>query len=335
LGNGANPIKFALKEGSRIIANLGIFRQGIQMTRTYISTTWKSIAAGVAGALSLASAQAADLGGSIKDAGAPKAEEKRRCTLSANVALASQYVFRGFSQTGEHAALQGGIDATCGRFYAGFWGSNLDFGGRIDPVTGAIKDVADIEIDWYAGIKHDFGRAEVDLGVIYYSYPAAFDRRFAGASIVSGLQELDYVELKLSTKWKVRDDFTITTTGFYSPEYTNRTGNVFTGEAGFEYTLPKIGRFSPAISALLGYQAGDDNRYKALIGNGSDNYLYWNAGVTIGFHEKFSLDLRYWDTNIDNNSTKLLGSSNFCDGKASGGVFQCDGQFVATLKATW
>ena len=197
------------------------------------------------------------------------------------------------------------------------------------------KDVADIEIDWYAGIKHDFGRVEADLGVIYYSYPAGFDKRFPGDSILLGLRELDYVELKLSGKWKVRDDFTITTTGYYSPEYTNRTGSVITAEAGFEYTLPKAGRFSPAISAMLGYQGGDSNRYKALIGNGSDDYLYWNAGVTIGFNEKFSLDLRYWDTNIDNTSTKAFGSANFCDGKANGGIFQCEERFVATLKATW
>lgn len=292
-------------------------------------------AAAVAGLIAAGAAQAADLGGSIKDAAPAPAEEKRACALSANVALASQYVFRGFSQTGEHAALQGGMDATCGRFYAGFWGSNLDFGGRIDPVTGAVKDVADIEIDWYAGIKHDFGRAEMDFGVIYYSYPAAYDKRFATDPVLLGLRELDYVELKLSSKWKLRDDFVVTTTGFYSPEYTNKTGNVFTSEAGFEYTLPKVGRFSPAVSALLGWQLGDTDRYKALIGNGTDSYLYWNAGVTIGFHEKFSLDLRYWDTNIDNNSTKLLGANNFCDGKVNGGVFQCDGRFVATLKATW
>ena len=95
--------------------------------------SWTSLRALAAGALSLfgvATAQAADLYGSVKDAPEP---EKRRCALSANVALTSQYVFRGFSRTAEHAALQGGMDATCGRFYAGFWGSNLDFGGRRNP----------------------------------------------------------------------------------------------------------------------------------------------------------------------------------------------------------
>lgn len=292
----------------------------------------RSAAIGAVGLLGVTSGHAADLGGSIKDAAAPA--EKPRCTFSGNVGLASQYVFRGFSQTGEHAAIQGGVDATCGRFYAGFWGSNLDFGGRIDPITGQAKDVSDIEIDWYAGIKHDFGRFETDLGVIYYSYPAAFDKTFA-ADGKFGLRELDYVELKLSTKWKLRDDFSITTTGYYSPEYTNKTGNVLTSEASFEYTLPKMRGITPSISALLGWQSGHSDRYKALIGNGTDSYLYWNAGVTFGFLEKFSLDLRYWDTNIDNTSSKALGSANFCNGKSSGGVFQCDDRFVATFKAAW
>lgn len=292
-------------------------------------------AAGVFGLVGVVSAQAADLGGSMKDA-APAPEVKRACSLSANVALTSQYVFRGFSQTAEHAALQGGIDATCGRFYAGFWGSNLDFGGRPDFNNPAItKNVADIEIDWYGGVKHDFGKAELDFGVIYYSYPAAFDRRNPLDPALTGVRELDYVELKLSTKWKLRDDLSITTTGYYSPEYTNKTGRVFTSEYGFEYTLPKHSGITPSISALLGWQNGDSNRYKSLVGNGSDNYLYWNAGVTFAFLEKFSLDLRYWDTNIDNTSSKAFGSTNFCNGKANGGVLQCDERFVATLKATW
>ena len=35
--------------------------------------------------------------------------EARRCALSANVALTTDYVFRGFSQTDEGPAIQGGF----------------------------------------------------------------------------------------------------------------------------------------------------------------------------------------------------------------------------------
>ena len=48
--------------------------------------------------------------------------------FSANVALTTDYIFRGFSQTDEGAAIQGGMDMTWNIFYVGVWGSNLDFG---------------------------------------------------------------------------------------------------------------------------------------------------------------------------------------------------------------
>jgi hypothetical protein len=58
--------------------------------------------------------------------------------------------------------------------------------------------------------------------------------------------------------------------------------------------------------------------------DGDDNYLYWNAGVTLAFHERFSLDLRYWDTNMSNG---------FC--KTPGDLNACDGRFAATAKVTF
>jgi uncharacterized protein (TIGR02001 family) len=90
--------------------------------------------------------------GSLKDT--PKPEE--RCKHSANVALATEYVFRGFSQTSRGPAVQGGYDLTCGIFYAGVWASNLDFAGTWPgasfDVTGAPYD-ASIEMDWYIGVR--------------------------------------------------------------------------------------------------------------------------------------------------------------------------------------
>ena len=43
------------------------------------------------------------------------------------MALTTEYVFRGFSQTEEGPAVQGGYDVTCNIFYAGVWASNLDW----------------------------------------------------------------------------------------------------------------------------------------------------------------------------------------------------------------
>lgn len=239
--------------------------------------------------------------GSIRSAEPPPAP--RACALSANVALTSEYVFRGISQTAEDPAIQGGFDATCGLFYAGVWASSLNFDGA-----------ASIEIDVYAGIKPKTGPVTWDLGVIYYAYPGATD---PGA-------ELNMVELKVGGSGEIWKGGTLGVTGFYSPDYTGELGPTWTIETGFTQSLPQVGMFTPSFSALIGYQVSDDAAYEAFYGD--DNYVYWNAGVTLGFHEKWAIDLRYWDTNLPSD-----GSIGAC-GTA---FFQCDQRFVATLKFTY
>jgi uncharacterized protein (TIGR02001 family) len=252
---------------------------------------------------------------SMKDAPKP---EPRRCTLSANVALTTEYVFRGISQTAEQPAVQGGFDVACGIFYAGVWASNLDFGG--DAIWGGTgtEDVANIEMDWYLGVKPVTGKINWDFGVIYYSYPGSIDP--------TGL-ELDYVELKAGANTEIWKDATIGLTVFYSPDYTLETGSVWTGELAFAQVFPKVSIFTPTFSALLGYQNGDAVSYATLVGNGDSDYWYWNAGLTLGFHEKFSLDFRYWDSSLSQNA----GGSGWCEGA----IFQCDERFVGTLKFTF
>jgi len=257
--------------------------------------------------------------GMYKKAPAAPKPEPRACSLSANVALATEYVFRGFSQTAEGPAVQGGFDATCGIFYAGVWASNLDFNagtGSFD-VLGFPFD-ASIEMDWYLGFKPVTGKITWDLGVIYYTYPNAQN---------PGL-ELNYVELKVGGSTEVWKDGTFGVTVFYSPDYQLESGKTWTVETTFTQALPKVGMVSPSVSVLLGYQKNEgDPSYLNSFGNGDDHYWYWNAGLTLGFLEKFSLDLRYWDTSIDNNGL----FTNFCEGA----TFQCDQRFVATLKFTY
>src|SRR5690606_281944 len=48
--------------------------------------------------------------------------------LSYNIGVTTDYVFRGFTQTGEDPAVFGGIDLGYGMFYAGTWASSVDFG---------------------------------------------------------------------------------------------------------------------------------------------------------------------------------------------------------------
>jgi len=82
--------------------------------------------------------------------------------LSANVAMSTDYVWRGFTQTLGDPATSGGFDyAHESGAYAGIWGSNVDFG-----------TTANMEFDAYAGYAADVAEGVgIDVGVIRYMYP--------------------------------------------------------------------------------------------------------------------------------------------------------------------
>lgn len=279
------------------------------------------VVAAVGGLGGPAVADGVDKKASLKDA--PVEEPKRDWQLTGNFAATSEYVFRGFSQSAERPAIQVGADVTYKWFYAGIWGSTIDFGS--DPIRPG-QDIAHTEIDYYLGIKPVAGPVTFDIGVIYYTYPRAFD--IGGAAV---FRELDYVEIKFGASGSPWKDATAGLTVFYSPEYTNDTGAVWTVEGTLAQNFATIHNVTPSISGTLGYQAGDDLRYTALVGNGSDDYLYWNLGLGLAFGDRFSLDFRYWDTNVKDNNA----AAGFADGFCSGKTFQCDERFVATAKVTY
>lgn len=231
--------------------------------------------------------------GSMKDE--PVAEEGRKLTWSFNIGGTSDYVFRGISQTQEDPTLQGGVDIGYGIFYAGVWGSGVDF------VPGTGPGDASVEVDFYAGIKPVWGPLTFDLGVIYYAYPSAKD----------AAAELDYVEIKGGVSGSIQS-LSLGGTVFYSPDYTGELGSTWTLEGTAGYTLPAVGPLTPTISALIGTTLFDDN--SAL------DYVYWNAGIAFAV-EKFTFDFRYWDTNSD--------GADFCAVQSL-----CDERFVFTAKVT-
>ncbi len=202
----------------------------------------------------------------------------RKWTFSFNIGATSDYVFRGVSQNDEQPALQGGVDIGYGLFYVGAWASIVD----ADFVGGSHS-----EIDLYGGITPSAGIFDFDFGFIYYGYPAA-----------QSSQGVDYWEAKVGVS---TDDLikkvTLGVTVYYSPEYTFKSGDVWTVEGSVSYALPAIGPISPTISALVGHQSGGNDYEVAGIANGDDNFTYWNAGLELAI-EKLAFDLRYWDTDI-------------------------------------
>ena len=81
--------------------------------------------------------------------------------VSANVSFASDYIWRGMTQT-DGPAISGGFDfAAENGFYAGIWGSNVNFN---DEGTGS-------ELDYYFGYSFDLNALSVDLGYVAFDYP--------------------------------------------------------------------------------------------------------------------------------------------------------------------
>ena len=102
--------------------------------------------------------------------------------VSASIAVTTNNVWRGVSQTDDGPALQGAIDyAHPNGFYAGTWLSNIDWGRGYD--TG-------LEIDLYGGYAGESGGFGYDMGVLYYHFP------------MSGYEDSDFTELYLAGAYK-------------------------------------------------------------------------------------------------------------------------------------
>ncbi|MBC8238359.1 MAG: hypothetical protein H8E76_09065 [Helicobacteraceae bacterium] len=100
--------------------------------------------------------------------------------VSANVALTSNYVWRGMSQTGNSPAVQGGVDLAYKGAYIGVWGSSLQ-GGE----SGAGD--ASSEFDIYLGYAGEVDKFSYDVGLIQYMYPNDADNlNFAEAYLSLG-----------------------------------------------------------------------------------------------------------------------------------------------------
>jgi uncharacterized protein (TIGR02001 family) len=109
--------------------------------------------------------------------------------FSANIGVASSYIYRGLNQSGFKPALQLGADyAPEAGFYAGVWGSSIRW----------LKDYGisngNAEIDLYAGYKGTVGDFGYDVGVLQYYYPG---------SLVPGATRGDTTELYVAGTYKM------------------------------------------------------------------------------------------------------------------------------------
>ncbi|WP_235971836.1 TorF family putative porin [Azohydromonas caseinilytica] len=89
-------------------------------------------------------------------------------TTSGSVALISQYLFRGISQTQGKPTVQASVDFShASGWYAGLWGSGVSH--------AAYNNGSGSEIDLYGGYRQELGGGYVaDLGIFSYWFPGAY-----------------------------------------------------------------------------------------------------------------------------------------------------------------
>jgi uncharacterized protein (TIGR02001 family) len=227
-----------------------------------------------------------------------------KIALSATTVFTTDYIFRGVSNSNENPAAQPEFDLTYGMFYAGIWGSNVDFGGAIGP-GGKVKDVATIEIDYYAGITPKWKGITFNIAGLYYTYPGAFDP--AG--------EFDYFELKTGASYTFGEKLTLGVINYWSPDYFGEVGDsdAIEGSIAYAFSGKLFNFFSPSISGGVGYWWFDEL---------TTDYTYWNAGLTLGFMEHWSADVRYYDTDLSETGcfTFTAVSDQLCDARVVGTI---------------
>jgi uncharacterized protein (TIGR02001 family) len=220
-------------------------------------------------------------------------------SATTNATLTSDYRFRGFTQTQERAALQGGFEVTFHQFYVGLWASNVDYGDVLH--AGHWKNVASAEVDTYVGYKHKFWGFQTDVRAIFYSYPGSF----------GDPNNLNYFEAMFGISRDILPQLTLDFQAYYSPDYIGETGRNWVFEAGLARKFNKHGFVTPSLSARIGWSEGDEKA-------GGIDYGYWNAGVSFLFADYFEFDIRYFDT------FEMPSSVGSCTDR-------CDGRVVARI----
>jgi len=194
-------------------------------------------------------------------------------TFTGNVALTNDYVFRGYTQTQEDVAIQGGFDWDSGfGVYVGTWASNFQFGF---PGEGST------ELDVYGGYKGAIGDFTYDIGAIGYLYPGT-------------IKALDYEWWEASAK--AGYDFGVAAVSgsiSYTPDY-------FGG-------LDKSWYYAGKLSAPIGLDGLtiDGTIGRQDLTGGLDDVTDYSVGITYAM-KWFTTDLRYHDTNGDSVACKSV-----------------------------
>ena len=184
--------------------------------------------------------------------------------MSANVGFVSDYQYRGYSQTNENMALQGGFDyAHDSGLYVGVWGSSIDWLSK-----------GGLEVDVYGGYANSIGDFGYDVGVLQYFYP--------GGKTSAG-DDADTTEAYIGVSWK-----------FISFKYSYAFTDLFgaPNSDGSQY-------YDLSADYDLGNGFGVSAHFGRQDIENATGYNDWKVGVSKEY-AGFSFGLDFVDTDVDN-----------------------------------
>jgi uncharacterized protein (TIGR02001 family) len=184
---------------------------------------------------------------------------------SASLKITSNYLYRGYSKSQGHPAIQGNIDYEHrSDFFIGSWLSQVEFGDK------SFNDRANIEANPYAGMS--LGLLEnwrIEATLAGYLYDGkVYGRTSDYGELYALLHFRDLVTVRLG------DSYDAYGRGRSILDY------------AVDLRLPLTDTIE--VSAGMGYE--DAN---AVL---SYNYIYWNIGATWFLHRHAAIDLRYYNT---------------------------------------
>jgi uncharacterized protein (TIGR02001 family) len=311
----------------------------------------------LAAGLATSSAMAADMATKAPPAPPPPPSP---WDVAITAALMTDYNFRGITQSNHNPSTQAGFElrytqSPTWQYYAGISGESISFPNR-----------AAAEIDLYAGVRPTFDKLALDFGFWEYWYPGG---TCFGNTIVAGClptlvngnvakKDASFYEIYGKATYTFNDQWAAGIQEWYSPSVAN------TGSVGW-YTVGNITYTTPSTwwgSTGLGmYISGDVGYWSlgksdAFYGDGSlagfpgisqaradagdpyKSYWNWDAGFGITY-KAFTLDLRYYDTNLNKGdcnaftSSQSGGGSNNITAANPGGVGSnwCGAAYIAKL----
>ncbi|GAB0056986.1 hypothetical protein SIID45300_01304 [Candidatus Magnetaquicoccaceae bacterium FCR-1] len=223
-----------------------------------------------------------------EESNAQKVETASDFAVSGNVALASNYVSRGITNSDKHPSLQGAatVSHTPSGIYATVSAFSVDF---------QAANNANLELDYAAGWSKEilFPGFKPDLGVVHYTYPG-----------VNSAMHLDYTEYYLGGSYKF-NALGMNAKYSYSSNFGGDNlvvpGNksAYYLEGALTYDLP----YEIVAAAHMGHTAGDHFK-----GTGApESYNDYTVGLSKELFG-FGVDLSYNFTDRDGRQLNLANS---------------------------